>query len=120
MNYTFDFDKENSHDKRVAESTRILKKYPNRIPVIVEGSRLSKDKIVLDKNKYLAPSDITLHQFLYIIKRRVELKPEEAIFPFINNEAPMSSQLMGKLYKEHKDEDGFLKILIARESTFGH
>jgi GABA(A) receptor-associated protein len=106
-------------EKRKAEAQRIRAKYPDRIPVIVEKNPKS-DIPDLDKNRYLVPSDISVGQFMYIIRSRVKLQPEKAIFMFINDKTlPPTSETMGQLYKEHRDLDNFLYATISGESTFG-
>ena len=103
---------------RKEESYRIMKKYPDRIPVIVEKSK-NTDINHIDKNKYLVPSDLTVGQFVYVIRKRIKLSPEQAIFLFIANTLPPSDSLMSQIYKEHVDEDGFLYVLYTGENTFG-
>jgi GABA(A) receptor-associated protein len=49
----------------------------------------------------------------------MKLAPEKAIFIFINNTLPTSTDMMSQIYKNHKDEDGFLYITYSGESTFG-
>jgi GABA(A) receptor-associated protein len=77
------------------------------------------------------PSDLTVGQFCYVIRKRIKLAPEKAIFIFVNEVLPPTAALMSSIYEEHKDEDGFLYItydsspaaaLINRyagENTFG-
>ena len=75
-----------SQEYRTTECTRIMLKYPDRIPVIVElvkGSKLN-----LDKNKFLVPNDLTVGQFMYVIRTRIHVDPDEAIFLFVNNTIP--------------------------------
>jgi len=64
----------------------------------------------IDKIKYLVPSDLTVGQFCYVIRRRIKLAPEKAIFIFVNEVLPPTAALMSSIYDEHKDEDGFLYI----------
>lgn len=105
-------------DKRQAEAQRIRTKYPERIPVIVEKAEKS-DIPDLDKKKYLVPADLTVGQFVYVIRKRIKLSPEKAIFVFVNNVLPPTAALMSSIYDEHKDDDGFLYITYSGESTFG-
>lgn len=114
----FKFQKENTLEKRQSESLRIRSKYPDRIPVIVERANKS-DIPEIDKRKFLVPADLTVGQFVYVIRKRIKLAPETAIFLFINGSLPATSSLMSQLYKEHKDSDGFIYILYSGESTFG-
>jgi GABA(A) receptor-associated protein len=114
----FKFKSSHSFEKRKNESIRIRSKYPDKIPVIVE--RFEKSHVNdIDKNKYLVPSDVSVGQFLYIIRKRIQLTPEKAIYIFIDNKIPPIAQTMSHLYQQYKDEDGFLYVLYASESTFG-
>jgi GABA(A) receptor-associated protein len=115
-----DFKKENDFEKRQKDASRIRSKYPNRIPVICEKNSKS-DIPDIDKNKYLVPSDLTLAQFVYVIRKRIKLKPETAIFIMVNNEKmkTMTTE-MSELYEEHKSDDGFLYLKYSGETTFGN
>jgi GABA(A) receptor-associated protein len=79
-------------------------------------SRFVKD---IDKKKYLVPADLTCGQFVYVIRKRLKLPPEQAIQLFINGIIPSTAALLNTIYEEHKDEDGFLYISYCGENTFG-
>mmetsp|Transcript_8154 Transcript_8154/g.15770 ORF Transcript_8154/g.15770 Transcript_8154/m.15770 type:complete len:128 (-) Transcript_8154:416-799(-) len=115
---TKSFKQENSLEKRKTEASRIKEKYPDRIPIIVEKAEKS-DIPEIDKKKYLVPSDLTVGQFVYVIRKRIKLSPEKAIFIFVKNVLPPTAALMSSIYEEHKDEDGFLYITYSGENTFG-
>lgn len=104
---------------RLDEALRIMKKYPDRIPIIVERSRSDTTTELINKNKYLAPSSLTVGQFVYVIRKRLVLPPEKAIFLFINNILPPTASLLGTIYDELKDKDHFLYITYSGENTFG-
>lgn len=107
-----------SFEKRILESSRIMKKYPNRIPIIVE-KQTGSNIINIDKKKYLVPDELTISQFLYVIRKRIKLNDEQAIFIFIDNKIPPSQSLIKEVYKQHKNKDGFLYIEYSGENTFG-
>jgi GABA(A) receptor-associated protein len=112
------FKKLHSLEKRTQESVHIKTKYPDRIPVIVE--KLNNSTIYnIDKKKFLVPCDLTVSQFVYVIRNRLKLAPEDSIFIFVNNSLPNSSSLVSQIYKDHKDEDGFLYVSYSGENTFG-
>lgn len=115
----FEFKKNHTFEKRQFEAAKIREKYPDRIPVICEKSPSSKDIPDIDKKKYLVPADLTAGQFLFVIRKRMRLTPEKAIFIFINNTLPPSGDMLSQLYKSYKDEDGFLYVRYSGESTFG-
>ena len=56
------------------------------------------------------PADLTVGQFVYVIRKRIKLSPEKAIFIFVDEVLPPTAALMSSIYDEHKDEDGFLYI----------
>ncbi|GMH24985.1 hypothetical protein Nepgr_026828 [Nepenthes gracilis] len=105
-------------ERRQAEAARIREKYPDRIPVIVEKAERS-DIPDIDKKKYLVPADLTVGQFVYVVRKRIKLGAEKAIFIFVKNILPPSAAMMSAIYEEHKDEDGFLYMTYSGENTFG-
>ena len=111
------FKKQYSLECRKKESTKIREKYPDRIPIIVERNN---NKIVsIDKKKFLVPNEITIGQFLYIIRKRINLGNTHALFLFINNKIPPTNGLISEIYNNEKDTDGFLYITYSGENTFG-
>lgn len=64
------------------------------------------DIAAIDKKKYLVPADLTVGQFVYVIRKRIKLSPDKAIFIFVNELLPPTAALMSSVYEEHKDEDG--------------
>lgn len=115
----FLYKEEHSFEKRKAEGEKIRRKYPDRVPVIVE--KAAKARLGdLDKKKYLVPSDLTVGQFYFLIRKRIHLRPEDALFFFVNNVIPPTSATMGSLYQEHHDEDFFLYIAFSDENVYGN
>ena len=127
---------EHTLDQRKQESERIRAKYPERVPVICEKTDKSNVPEI-DKKKYLVPGDLTIGQFMYVIRKRLKLPAEQAIFLFINGVIPPASAILNQVtqisvvyvciilispsqvYDEHKDQDGFLYITYSGENTFG-
>ncbi|KAF6093858.1 GABA type A receptor-associated protein [Phyllostomus discolor] len=59
----FVYKEEHPFEKRRSEGEKIRKKYPDRVPVIVE--KAPKARIGdLDKKKYLVPSDLTVPRWV--------------------------------------------------------
>jgi GABA(A) receptor-associated protein len=105
--------------KRIDETNRIRAKYPERVPIIVKKTAGSDLKDI-DKSKYLAPVDMTLSQFIIIIRKRIKIESDKAIFVFIENILPPLTSTMAYLYEHMKNEDGYLYIYYNGESTFGN
>jgi GABA(A) receptor-associated protein len=112
------FKSEFSYVSRQQESNRIRTKYPQRIPIICEKLNNST-KNELDKKKYLVANDLTCGQFLYIIRKRMELPPEKALFLFIKGIIPPIHTTLFELDTCYRDEDGFLYLSYSEENVFG-
>lgn len=109
-----------SFEQRSAEAFKIRQNFPGRVPVILEKTRNGKHSLPdIEKNKFLVPGDLTVGQFIYVVRKRMALAPELALFLFINNSLPPSGAILRELYATHSDPDGFLYIEYSGESTFG-
>lgn len=111
------FRNKHSFEKRKDESDRILAKYPNRIPIICEA--FGTDVPELDRNKYLVPDDLSVAQFLFVIRKRMSIESEKSIYLFIKTRMMAGNMLLSSVYDKYRDEDGFLYITYSGESTFG-
>jgi GABA(A) receptor-associated protein len=114
------FKSEHTFSNRQAESLKMLNKYADRIPIICERHpRANQDCPLIDKHKYLVPMDLTLSQFIYVIRKRMNISAEKALFLFIDGHIPAMSSMVSQVYREYQDEDGFLYIHYNTENTFG-
>jgi GABA(A) receptor-associated protein len=116
----FDFKDKHTYEKRKDESDKIRAKYPDRVPIVCEVSHKDRNTLILDRSKYLVPKDITICQFMHVIRKRIKLSPENALYIFNeNSELPLSSELIGNYYYKYQNLDGFLYFSISLENTFG-
>jgi GABA(A) receptor-associated protein len=107
-------------ESRLEESKRICAKFPDRIPVVVERSKSSPTLQQVHNPKFLAPKELTVGKFMFIIKRRLKMNSEQSLYllakdTFLIN----SSSLLCSVFDQHKDKDGFLYITYSVENTFG-
>ena len=108
----------NSLEKRLNESNRILQKHPERVPIIVCKSAGCKWPEI-DKQKFLVPKEMTLGQFIYVVRKRIKLDANEALFVLVNKNLQPSSKIISEIYENNKSEDNFLYIEYSSENTFG-
>lgn len=114
------FKSENSFDYRVATSSKIRARYPDRIPVIVERAKKAGDAPEIEKTKFLVPHDITVGKFMHDLRKHMTtLAPQKTIYLFVNNSLPPTASLMSAIYADYHDKDGFLYITYAGEEIFG-
>jgi len=106
-----------SFNKRKKDSEAIIAKYPQRIPVIVEpfGDNVPE----IDRSKYLVPDDLSMVNFIYVIRRRLKISSEVSIYLFVNDKIIPGMDYVSTIYEKYKDEDGFLYVKYSGEPTFG-
>uniref|UniRef100_A0A3Q3L9C5 Microtubule-associated protein 1 light chain 3 gamma, like n=1 Tax=Labrus bergylta TaxID=56723 RepID=A0A3Q3L9C5_9LABR len=107
-------------ETRKDEVCSIRSKFPNKLPVIVERYIREKALPLLDKTKFLVPFELTLGQFLCLLRNKIALDSTQALFLLVA-EKSMScmSSSMGEVYSHHSDTDGFLYITYASQDMFG-
>jgi GABA(A) receptor-associated protein len=99
----------------------LLKKYPDRIPVIIEKC----DFLDLENYKYLLPKKMYVSYFLSIIKTKMNktFDSRKAIFTFVKSGTSYFlvslNENMETVYDRYKNDDGFLYIKFGIENTFG-
>lgn len=108
-----------SFDERKEDSKKVLEKYKDRVPVIVQRAHRCKEVPEIEKIKYIVPLDITIGQFIYVIRKRIKLDASQALFVFINGTIPNISDIISTIYEKDKEDDGFLYIYYSGENTFG-
>lgn len=114
------FKKTHTLEERKQESKKIMEKYEDRIPIVIFKDEKCKNLQDINKNKFLAPTDLTLAQFLCVVRKRIELDESQALFIFVDDSTlAASSQTIGTIYQNHKDEDGFLYMIYCSENVFG-
>ena len=114
----YEFKKKHDYNKRLIESTTIKNKYTDRIPIIVERYK-NCDLPNIDKCKYLVPKDMCFGQFIYIIRKRIDIDSNLTLFVTVNGTLCSSTTTISEIYDDHKDDDGFLYVVYTKENTFG-
>lgn len=106
-----------SLEKRKKESKNIMLKYPLKIPIIVQ--LFENSKLNIEKNKYLVPNDLSFGQFIYIIRKKIQINETDALFFYINNKIHSNNKNISDIYNDEVDEDGYMYVYVSAESTFG-
>lgn len=105
--------------QRVEECNKIIKKYPDKVPIICEKDRRISG-FDIDKKKYLVSRDLLFGQFIFIIRQKLDLNDNIALFLIINNKIiPSNTSYLGTIYDDFKDMDGYLYITYSFENVFG-
>jgi len=100
-------------------SQRIIEKYDDRVPVIVNSYPRS-NVAMLAKKKYIVPSDITMGRFVNNVRKNMDnINSSQALYMYVGNVLVSNTILMSQVYEMYKSDDGFLYITYALENTFG-
>jgi len=110
--------------KKLADRIRMVqeikRQQPDKVPIIIERFESERSLPILDHCKYLIPSHITVADVMQIIRRRLQLHPDQAFFLLINEKSMVSASMtVGELYQLEKEPDGFLYIVYASQPAFG-
>ena len=99
--------------RRFSEQLRTY--YPLKIPIICEKDSNSKTLRDIDKTKYLVNFDFTVSQFSFMIRQKLEINKEEAIYLLANGKILIPDADLSDSYESYKENDGFLYITYASE-----
>ncbi|XP_014665956.1 PREDICTED: microtubule-associated proteins 1A/1B light chain 3C-like [Priapulus caudatus] len=114
------FKQRKSFGTRKEEVASIRSKFPTKVPVIVERYHKERSLPAIDKTKFLVPQDLSMSQFLTIIRNRLHLSANQAFYLIINNKSLASmSTVLAEVYRDDKDDDGFLYMTYASQEMFG-
>jgi hypothetical protein len=94
--------------------SKVLKRYPDRVPVIITG-----DAIDLQKRKFLVPKDAPFAALMHTIRKGETLKPWEGLYFHVNNKLVPSTCSMGDIYNREKEDGPMLQVNVSRENVFG-
>lgn len=103
-------------DERARDALRLRERHAERIPVICQPL---VGHVALRHRKYLIPPKVTAAQFLFIIRRKLNVGNEKALFLFVDETVPSASSTFRELYNTHRNLDGFLYLTYAEENVFG-
>ena len=53
----------------------------------------------MNRCKYLIPHDMTMGQLVYVLRKRIAVPAEQAIFVFVNNTLPPASALVSNVVR---------------------
>ena len=98
-------------------SLELKNKYPNKIPVII----FTVNEIDIQKRKYLVDKGISCGQLLAIFRSKInKISQADGLYMFIGDNSSLApaSKTLVEIFDEY-NTNGFLKVHLAKESTFG-
>jgi GABA(A) receptor-associated protein len=113
----------NKNNKNKIET--LLKKYPDRVPIIITSRSINLKDNNTNNTNFIVPSNITIAEFIIILRKRIKIYKEESIFMFVIDNITkkdimvQSSITIDTLYSQYKDENLILNLYVEKESVFG-
>uniref|UniRef100_A0AC35U515 Microtubule-associated proteins 1A/1B light chain 3A n=1 Tax=Rhabditophanes sp. KR3021 TaxID=114890 RepID=A0AC35U515_9BILA len=118
--YAPTFKERKTHEFRVKSAIEIRQQHPDKIPVIIERYETERYLPLIDRCKFLVPNHITIADLMQIIRRRLNLHPEQSFFLMANERSIVSvSTPLDVVYRNEADIDGFLYIVYTSQQAFG-
>ncbi|KAL2077477.1 hypothetical protein ACEWY4_026981 [Coilia grayii] len=105
---------------RKDEVCNIRSKFPNKLPVIVERYMRETHLPLLDKSKFLVPFELTMGQFISLLRSKIDLDSTQALYLLVSERhMTCMTASMGEVYSQYSDPDGFLYMTYASQDMFG-
>ncbi|OMJ80371.1 hypothetical protein SteCoe_15962 [Stentor coeruleus] len=113
------FKQDNTLEYRKEESSKIMRYWPDKIPIILEKHGISKLSEI-PKAKFLCPRNYSFFQFNSCLRAKLKLESNQAIYVFANEKKLVTGdKSLLELYEESKDQDGFLYLMYCEHETLG-
>ena len=105
-------------ETRRKDAESFIRSHNDRIPVIIEPY---KDSLyVLDQKRFLVPRLYTFHEFVFHIRRKIQLSKADGLYIIVGpNCFPAMNRTMHSIYNEFKDPDGFLYMTYSSQPVWG-
>ncbi|RNF25808.1 Atg8-like protein 2 [Trypanosoma conorhini] len=131
MSRRYRYQRTHTFAERQKEVLTIRGRFPQHVPIVCEpassdtalgaGAISDRYRVLrdLDCSKFLVPGDASMQQLMVLLRTRLVLEAEQAVFLFIDDTVLPNSACVGDLYAQRKDTDGFLYMTYSIESAFG-
>lgn len=101
--------------RKIHDLNLILTLFPGRCILSIHEK---KHKTI--PNILIVRNDLYISQLLQLIRNKYNIKKNESIFIFLNNNViPPSSHILSDVYAKYKSEDNILYVTFTFENTFG-
>lgn len=105
---------------RKKKAEEIIKKYPDKVPIILERAPNS-DINIITSEKYVIPGCFDGNQLLYSLQYKLPKNSNQSLFLLIDGKITFDLKTkVIDLYNKYKhDDDNFLYIMYSNECVWG-
>lgn len=98
----------------------LLKKHPDKVPVMITRAASCKNLPDIDKNKFLVARTMSMGHMLTLVRQRIKIADTTALFVSVQNKiVPAASLNVSLAYSKYKSDDNILYLQYYGENTFG-
>lgn len=101
-----------------AAVTRMRQHYPGRVPLVATTTS-SVSATTTTSFKFLAPEELQVSQFLYVLRKRMQVNANEALFLFCEGRVLSGNLTLLELDHTCRGSDGLVHVTVSTENTFG-
>ena len=108
-------------EERKHKAEELLKQYKDKVPIILE--QFPKSHLpTLEKTRFLLQRNVLVEQFLFLIRKKLNLNLESPLFLITEKIIVLNSkQTMNDIYLKCKDKkDKFLYLYYTSDIPFGN
>ena len=104
---------------RLLQAENMIRAHPDHVPVIVERDPHCLDLPDITNKKFCVPKVLTVGNFIYCVRKRIQMQETDAIFLFIGKLLPSPNETMGSLYQMNRHDDGILYCTYSSDHAYG-
>ena len=93
------------------------RRHPEHVAAVLEPG--TRETPRLDRQKFLVPEELPLAHLAFAARRRLQLRPEEALFLHCEGALLDGATPMRAVRERHRADDGFVHLTYSLESAFG-
>ena len=119
---TWEFKETQDEANRILTYNKIQRKRPGKIYIVLQLDKQLESKMKQINKLYVVNPDETVSSYMFKIRQRGNLGPENAMIMFVgeNHIIPRQNDTLDSISHQHRDKkDGFLYLYISGENTFG-
>ena len=106
-----------SKNERKLKARTVMSKYQGKLPLILLPDK--RCDLNLPSAQYLVAGGMTVGNFIYALRRSLNLPQSKGLYLFLSDILPMLNSKMSELYQRFADEDGFLYFVFSDQEDKG-
>uniref|UniRef100_A0A914WH20 Uncharacterized protein n=2 Tax=Plectus sambesii TaxID=2011161 RepID=A0A914WH20_9BILA len=110
-----------SFEIRRSEADEIMRRFPDKIPILIERFKNETVLPQIDKMKFLVPADVTAGQLILLVRERLKVTSSQtSMYLLVNGrQLPCVTITTREMYEQYHDKDGFVYLSYSSHECYG-